>query len=263
MTLLLIARKVWRYKFVTLPIIVLTYLGAGYVIAIKKPVYSTSASYILVNPPSPPTPEEIARNPKIGEGSNNPYTRFSDQSIVGQILTARLGSRQVRENLAALGADTRYTVEPDVSFGFSTPIVKITGMGSSSDEAVASANIVGREFTRLLAEMQEARGVAPKYRITSQLLVGARQATPKASGKVRGLVAVLALGGILLFLAVSVMDAITILRRREVDLDAEVDPTEHESTPHPASDDLDRAEGSVMRQAPDGPSNRELWHVPS
>ena len=200
MTLLLIGRKVWRYKLVTLPILALMFVGAVYVVAIKKPVYTTTASYILVNPPAPPTPDQIARDPKLGAGSNNPYTRFSDQSIVVQILAARIGSQQARQSLAAQGADPRYTVAPDVSFGFTAPIVQITGTGATPAEAITTANVVGRALTRLLDQMQQVHGVAPNYRITSQLLVGARQATLKASGKLRGLVAVLALGGVLLFL---------------------------------------------------------------
>lgn len=215
MTLLLIGQKVWSYRLVTLPILALVLIGAFYTVAIKKPVYTTSASYILVSPPAPPTPDQIARDPKLAIGASNPYTRFSDQSIVVQILAARVGSQQARQRLAAQGADNRYTVAPDVSFGFTAPIVQITGTGNSPAEAIKTANLVGQALTGLLGQMQAAQGVAPHYRINSQVLVGARHATEKASGKLRGLVAVLALGGVLLFLVTSALDAVAILRRRE------------------------------------------------
>ena len=94
MDLLLISRKIWRYRIVTLPVIALTLLGAVYVIAIKAPEYKVSSSYILINPPLPPTPDEIARNPALGRiNPNNPYTRFSDQSVIVSLLSSSLSSR--------------------------------------------------------------------------------------------------------------------------------------------------------------------------
>ena len=55
MNLLLIARKIWRYRLVTLPVIALTLLGLFYVMAVKAPEYKVSSSYVLINPPPPPT----------------------------------------------------------------------------------------------------------------------------------------------------------------------------------------------------------------
>ena len=259
MTLLLIARKVWAYKLATLPILVLMLIGAIYVVAVKKPVYTTSATYVLVNPPAPPSPEEIARNPKAGAGANNPYTRFSDQSIVGQIVTARLSSQEARQRLEQQGADPRYTVAPDVSFGFTAPILKITGTGGSPQSAITTANVVGSQITRLLADMQQAHGVAPRYQITSQLLVGAREATLKASGTLRGLVAILALGGVLLFLVVSVLDAVAILRRRDAEDEAAADDHVDARAPARPAEQVARTEPSVARQTSEGPPARELW----
>ena len=57
MNLLSIARKIWRYKLATLPVVLLTLFGAAYVVAVKEPVYEASSSYVLINPPTPPTPE--------------------------------------------------------------------------------------------------------------------------------------------------------------------------------------------------------------
>ena len=264
MTLLLVGRKVWHYKLATLPILALMFAGAVYMVAIKKPVYTTTASYILVNPPAPPTPDQIASNPKLGSGSNNPYTRFSDQSIVVQVLAARLGSEQARQALAAQGADPNYTVAPDVSFGFTAPIVLITGTGSSPAGAVTTANVVGRELTRLLDQMQGVQGVAANYRITSQVLVGARRATLKASGELRGLVAVLALGGVLLFLVISVLDAVAILRRRDDGQDPAGQDIGGEHVAGAPSPPLSPAplaslEPAVVQEVSERGSARELW----
>ena len=93
MDLLSIARKIWRYKLSTLPVLFLTLCGAIYVVAVKEPVYEASSSFILINPPAPPTAEEIARDPALGRiNSDNPYTRFSDQSVVVEVLASSLTS---------------------------------------------------------------------------------------------------------------------------------------------------------------------------
>ena len=110
MDLLQISRKIWRYRIVTLPVIVLTLLGAFYVIAIKAPVYKASSSYVLINPPPPPTAEEIARNPALGRiNPDNPYTRFSDQSVIVSLLSSSLSNDSARQ---ALSRRARIPVTP-------------------------------------------------------------------------------------------------------------------------------------------------------
>ena len=100
MDLLLIVRKIWRYRFVTLPVIALTLLGAFYVIAVKAPEYKVSSSYVLINPPPPPTADDIARNPALGRiNPNNPYTRFSDQSVIVSLLSSSLSTDAARQEL--------------------------------------------------------------------------------------------------------------------------------------------------------------------
>ena len=45
MDLLSIARKIWRYKLATLPVLLLILCGAIYVVALKEPVYEASSSF--------------------------------------------------------------------------------------------------------------------------------------------------------------------------------------------------------------------------
>jgi hypothetical protein len=213
MSLLAIARKLWRYKLVTLPVLGLILIGTYYAVAVKPPVYETSSTFILVNPPAPPTPDEIARNPRIGRGTDNPYTRYSDQSVVVQLLSSRVSSAAARRELVKRGADPNYVAAPSVEFGFTAPLVQITGTGPTPAAAIKTAEVVGRALTSELDGMQQARGVAPKYRIDAQRVVAPHDATLKASGQLRSLVAVFALGGVLLFIVVSVADAVTTLRR--------------------------------------------------
>ena len=216
MDLLSIARKIWRYKLLTLPLILLTFCGAVYAVAFKDPVYEAKSSYLLLNPPAP-TPEEIAQDRSIGQSADNPYTRFADQSVVVQVLTSRLSSEDARRKLTDAGADSRYTVAPTAGLGYTTPIVEITGVGPSPQTAIRTADVVGTALMRELNRMQEGQGVDPQYAIRTQQVAAPTHAELRASGQARMLVAVLVIGAVLMFLVVSVADAVTSLRleRRE------------------------------------------------
>jgi hypothetical protein len=215
MDLLSIARKIWRYKLLTLPVVLLTLCGAFYVVAVKEPVYEASSSYILAYPPDPPTVEDIARDPALARtNADNPYTRFSDQSVMVEALASSMASESARRALLDAGADPRYKVEPAAQFGSAEPIpiVEITAQGSTPEVAVRSAKLVGNAVTRELQDMQQAEGVDSEYQIKANEVDTPPPAQLQASGELRALVGVLALGTVLLFLVVSVGDALTSLR---------------------------------------------------
>jgi hypothetical protein len=212
MSLFLIVSKIWRYKLVTLPIFALTVLGMYYVAAVKAPTFETTASYILVNPPAAPTDADIAQHPALAKvHADNPYTRFSDGgSVLVQVVTSRMSSPDTRLALYKEGADPSYVVAPSVDFGFSVPLVEVTGTGPTPEAAIKTANIVGKALTEELSRMQS--GVDKTYQVSAQEVVGAQAAQMKASGKLRSLVAVIVLGTIMLFMAISVLDAVGVLR---------------------------------------------------
>ena len=215
--LLEISRKLWRYRIVTLPVIAMTLLGALYVVAVKGLGTRHPPSYVLINPPAPPTAEDIARNPALASiDPDNPYTRFTDQSVVVGLLSSRLNSESTRRELKAAGADPRYTVAPNSDFGFSSLLMEITGTGSSSSEAVRTAELVGTALTRELESLQASQGVAPRYRIQTQRVV-APIPERRLSGTLRALVGLLALGAILLFVVVSAAEGLATLRAERGD----------------------------------------------
>ena len=212
MDLLLIARKLWRYKLATLPIIALTIAGAYYVLVVKEPLYEAQSSYLLVNPPSPPTAEQIAANPALGRiHSDNPYTRYPDQAVVIDVLTRTMNSESERRMLVKAGADRGYMVGSGAQFGSQSPIVQITGTGSTPAIALQTAKVVGHAVEGELDRMQDVEKVDPGYRITTLPVEVPEDAQLRASGKLRMLVAVLALGTIMLFVVVSVFDALATL----------------------------------------------------
>jgi hypothetical protein len=213
MTLLLIARKLWHHRLLTLPVIALTLLGSFYVIAVKSPEYKVTSSYVLINPPPPPTADAIAVNPKLARiNPNNPYTRFSDQTVIVSLLSNSLSSAAARQELVNAGADPRYTVAPDLQLGYSSSVVVVTGVGSTPQGAVHTAELVGAALNRQLDRIQASQGVDPHYMIKAQQVVSPDSPQQQISSKIRPLVGVLALGAILLLLAVSGAEALETLR---------------------------------------------------
>jgi hypothetical protein len=211
--LLQITRKVWLHRLVALPVIALTVIGAFYVLAIKKPTYEVSSSYVLINPPDPPTAEEIASNPKLkGLNADNPYTRFADQSAMIGLLSSRVGAESVRQSLSEQGADPDYRVGPSTDIGYGSFLLEITGVGSSPEGAVRTAQLVGGALTSELQKMQASQGVVPQYMIQAQLVVAPDHALQRVSGKLRPLIGVLVIGAILLFVVISAAEALASIR---------------------------------------------------
>ena len=212
MDLLLISRKIWRYRLVTLPVIALTLLGAFYVIAIKAPEYKVSSSYILINPPPPPTPDEIARNPALGRiNPNNPYTRFSDQTVIVSLLSSSLSSDTARQELVNAGADPRYTVSPTCSsvtraWWWRSP------EWAPQRKAPSHRRAGGCGPYSRARPVQASQGVDPHYMIKTQAVVAPDSPKLQVSSTLRPLVGVLAIGAILLLLVVSAAEALETLR---------------------------------------------------
>lgn len=214
MDLLSIARTIGRHKLATIPVIVLTALGAYYVAAVKERVYEASSSFIMINPPAPPTADEIAKDPALGRlNTDNPYLRFGDQSVVVDLLARTVNSDAARQALVDAGADSRYAVAPSLQFGFTSPIVQITGVGPSAEAAMKTATLVSKAVTDHLNKMQRVHGTDQAYRITPMQVDVPDRAKLRASGQLRMLVGVLGLGVIVLFVVVSVADAMDTWRR--------------------------------------------------
>ena len=203
MDLVAIAQTVRRHKFAALPVLILTIVLAGYVLVGAKPAYQATGAYALVNPPPPPTAAEIARNPSLGKvNANNPLVSYGNLLIVGSMLTQTMSTQAVQKTLLANGINPLSTVT--VAPSSTAPVLTVTGMGSTAAEAVNSGLRLGHVLNDQLNAMQTRLGVSPAYRVTTYPLGLPNQASLKVSGKLRNLIGVLALGGILLWVSVSI-----------------------------------------------------------
>lgn len=213
MDIISIFGAVWRHKFVTIPVILLVLLGAVYIVKVKAPVYSSSASVLLATPPAAPTSAQIAANPKLKKiSANNPYENLGGLPVVADAVISVVTSPTSETALVKAGADPRYQTQLSSAFG-TPPIIQITGVGSTPQEAILSAKLVTQATMTDLYDMQKAQGVNPFYMVKSIELVPPSAPTASVSSKLRTLIALLALGAIMLFLVVSVMDVFD--RRRK------------------------------------------------
>jgi hypothetical protein len=206
-------QRIWKHKLATIPVIALTVIGVAYMVVVKPKTYQAQASYLLIPPPQPPTPQQIAAHPALAKlNTNNPYVRFNDLTVIVSLLSQAASSSSTRSQLLAQGADPNYTIGPDVQFG-TDPIVQITGSGPTPAAAIKSATVVGKATTQLLTTLQAQQGVSPQYMISALPLNGPARAQLQVSSLLRKAVTVLALGLIMLFLVVSTLSGID--ERRE------------------------------------------------
>jgi capsular polysaccharide biosynthesis protein len=207
MDLFSIVRVIWRNKIAVIPVIILVIVGIYYILEIKPPVYNTSASVLLVNPPNPPTAQQIVQDPGLAKiNSNNPYVNDGLQTVA-DILINLIGSADNNQALIKAGADPRYQAALSADFG-NPPIIEVTGIASTPQGAVKSANLVVEAVNSDLKQIQKVQGVNDTYLIKAINVIPAHGASLTRSGKLRTLIALLGLGTILMLVVISVAEAL-------------------------------------------------------
>ncbi len=225
MDLFSLTRTIWRHKLVTLPVVMLTLLGCAAVMVVEKPIYQTTSTYILTSPPPAPTATQLALQPSLRKvNANNPYVNFGDLSIVADLVTKIVTTGPTQAELLAQGADPRYQAAPSQEFGNATPIIDVTGVGSTSATAVRTATLVGQALISTLKSMQSSQGVSQRYWIGTIEVTPPSAPQVQLSSKLRELIGVLAAGAILMFLLMSVMNALD--ERKKLKIAAAAPPEE-------------------------------------
>jgi hypothetical protein len=211
--LLNVLRTLWRFKWTTITIGVLT-LGAIAALVLATPkIFQVDATYVLVNPSVPSDLELTTHSDLAAENRNNPYLRFSSQSMVGQVLASRMSSDDVRRDLLAQGISDEYVVSPSNDFGGAGQIIDIAGVGPSPEGASAATAAIVARMTTELRSMQKVYGAADRYLITPIPIQAPAEAKRVVSGQLRSVIAVGGVGLIVLFAAISIRQAMAPRRR--------------------------------------------------
>jgi Chain length determinant protein len=223
MDLISIVQVLWRHKFFVLPVVLLTCLGAFYIVKVKPPVYQASTNILLINPNGPPTLPQIKKDPALKYiPIGNPYNTYGTLAVIADVAIQTVTSGDSVTALVKEGVSPRFQVAMSTDYQFPPEIV-VTGVGPSAAAAIQSATLIAAAVQADIRGLQVAQGVYPYYMIKSALVVPPGQATYSVSSKLRSLIAVLALGMILLFVVISVVDAIE--KRRTVVLPALPEPS--------------------------------------
>jgi len=197
-----------RHKLLTVPVVLLTMAGMAYFLLFTKPTYNAVTDYLLVWPPSVPAPADLAAHPSLKAVSpDNIYTRFSDQSVVVDVLASKLTTSGERLALSQQGVNQKYSVTPVIKFGSPTPMVEVIGTGPTPTIAMKSRDVVGTSLLQTLEDIQQQQGVNGYYMIQA-LEVDQSPPTLQVSGRLRSLIAVGALGAIGLFVEITIADAV-------------------------------------------------------
>jgi capsular polysaccharide biosynthesis protein len=209
MDLLSLLRTLRRHMFLTTVVFMLTAAGAYYIIKVAQPTYETSASYILIAPPAPPTQLDLQTHPELaGVNYQNPFTRLYDQSIVVDVVARAVNSEASRKALIEAGADDRFTLAPSARYGTASPIVDINGFGATPAIAENTARLVSDAFVRQLEQMQKDESVDERYMFRARVIDFPNDARLQVSSKLRSLVGVMGLGAFALFILVSTAEAV-------------------------------------------------------
>lgn len=210
-----IAGVIWRYKIATLPIILLTLLGLFYILEIEPPTYEAKASVLLTNPPNPPSASQIAADPKLAHvNTNNPLASLGDLDLVADVVIEVVSSPASKQSLVQAGVSPSYQITLDSAYG-SPPAINITGVGSNASEAVQSAQLVADAVSQDLLKLQENQHINNSYLIESIEYVKPTTASVSSSGKIRKLIAVFAVGLIVLLVTVSIAQTLEIRRKNK------------------------------------------------
>jgi hypothetical protein len=123
------------------------------------------------------------------------------------VVSARLSNEATRQAFQAGGLDPDYEVAGAMTYGAARPEVEITAFGSSPDQTVETRTALVEGVQRHLRAVQKEEGVASYYMVRGLAVEPIREPQELTSRALRSLLAVGAIGAIVLFAAISLLTA--------------------------------------------------------
>lgn len=210
-----IVAVVWRHRLVTALVVAATLVGSVAVVIAAPPVWSATTSYLLIEPPAPPSPEQLQENPRLKQlNADNPFARYGDPSVIIDVVSRIAATTSVQNDVEEAGGASDFEVLPSARFGAASPIIDVTVTGNSEELVLSSLTLVGDYVGRLLRQVQGDEAVSPRYFYTLRQINSPSEAKRELSSTLRLLVGVVALGGLTLVIALSTLEGRR--RRREL-----------------------------------------------
>jgi hypothetical protein len=185
-------------------------VGLGFVAASLVPSrYSTTTEVVLL----PPHPEEGARDAdSSSQLLDNPYLGIAGLAGMADVVSRAMMDEASVQAMKKAGVTGTYTIQRDVMAA--APILMVKVENSQPSTARKDLEVVAKEVPLVVARLQADSSIAQASRIT--LAEVSRPSAPVRSGKaqVRALGLALVGGLVLTVLAVAVLDAWSLRRRR-------------------------------------------------
>lgn len=208
-----VLKTLWRHRFVSLPIVLLTFAAAIYVFQYAPRSYESSTTYALINPDIP-TQQEVEKNPRLEAlNKKNPYLRSSDPSLIVQVLLTRLNDSSTVEKLNDLGLSSDYTVSRGVG-GVNGFLIDIKGTAETQEKSFATTRALGEMLEKDLYDAQKINDADDTYLFTSIVVASPDKATEQFSSRLRSVIAIFLAGVVLMFGAVSIARSVSVSRNR-------------------------------------------------
>jgi subunit length determinant Wzz-like protein len=192
----------WRYKWVSIPLVLLTLLGMGYVLALRPATYEAKADILLTNPPTAPTAFQISQDPSLAK-MNNPLANMGNLTYVAEVLIDSVTAQAAKQELAHAGASGYQVVLDNATQSNVPPAIDVAATGRKPQAAMRSAQLVATAISGELVQLQASQHVQNKSMITAIEYVTPSSAT-KSSGNLETAAGVAAIGLIMLLVAVSI-----------------------------------------------------------
>jgi hypothetical protein len=191
----------WRHKWVSIPLVLLTLLGVAYVLALRPPTYEAKANILLTDPPAAPTAFQISQDPSLAK-MNNPLANLGNLTYVAEVLIDTVTAPAAKAELTQAGASGYQVILDNATQSSVPPAIDIAATGRKPQAAMRSAQLVATAISGELVQLQASQHVQKKARITAVEYVTPSSAT-KSSGNLETAAGVAAIGLILLLVAVS------------------------------------------------------------
>jgi capsular polysaccharide biosynthesis protein len=191
----------WRHKWVSIPVVLLTLAGMGYVLALRPPTYEAKADILLTNPPAAPTAFQISQDPSLAK-MNNPLANLASLTYVAEVLINSVTAPAAKAELTQAGASGYQVVLDNASQSNVPPAIDVVATGRKPRPAMRSAQLVATAISSELHQLQASQNVRNNDMITAVEYVTPSSAT-KSSGKLETAAGVAAIGLILLLVTVS------------------------------------------------------------
>jgi hypothetical protein len=197
-----IGGTLWRHKWVSIPLVLLTLLGMAYVLALKPPTYAAKADILLTDPPAAPTEFQISQDPSLAK-MYNPLANLTSLTYVAEVLINTVTAPAAKAELTQAGASGYQVVLDNASQSNVPPAIDVAATGRKPRTAMRSAQLVAAAISSELVQLQASQHVQGKYMITAVEYVTPSSAT-KSSGNLETAAGVAAIGLILLLVTVSI-----------------------------------------------------------